>query len=403
MRYGVLGTMLASQGHQVTQWAGTVDHFEKTQRALSNQTIPWNDNYTIELVFGRGYVRHIGPRRIAYHRQAARSFRQRAAELAPPDVIISAIPTIEVSAEAVRYGREHGAAVILDIRDLWPDALFHALPGMLVPLAKLAAAPATRRLESICRQATGLMGVSQSYLEWGQEKAGRGHGEHDRVFPLGYQRRTLDAVEQSAAEAVWRKRGIGPERGFRCCFFGTLGNSTNLDDILTVARRCWNEGDRDVQFVICGEGPNLAEYKRNVAGLQNVVFPGWVSPHEITVLMQWSDMGIAPYSAKAMQSLPNKPIEYLGGGLPVLSTLRGELELLLEQEQCGFTFVPGQADELHRRLVEARGNPSLLAEMKANALRVFADRFDASVVYPQMIAFLKETGDHVKRTSRRAA
>jgi len=54
--------------------------------------------------------------------------------------------------------------------------------------------------------------------------------------------------------------------------------------------------------------------------------------------MQMSKIGLAAYDSDALQSLPNKPIEYLAGGLCVVSSLHEELEKLLYEENCGLTY-----------------------------------------------------------------
>ena len=48
-----------------------------------------------------------------------------------PDLILCSYPTIELSVEAVRYGRTHGIPVVLDVRDLWPDIVLDLLPTIL--------------------------------------------------------------------------------------------------------------------------------------------------------------------------------------------------------------------------------------------------------------------------------
>ena len=49
-----------------------------------------------------------------------------------PDLILSSIPTSELSLEATKLGRKNNIPVILDIRDLWPDVFLDVLPKFLV-------------------------------------------------------------------------------------------------------------------------------------------------------------------------------------------------------------------------------------------------------------------------------
>lgn len=390
MRYGLLADSLERFGHEVTQWAPTFDHFRKQQRAESDVSLRIGERRHLELLFGKGYSRHIGLKRILFHREIANRFRERARAMPRPDLIVSSIPTIELSVEALRYGREFGVPVVVDIRDLWPDALFGLLPKSLVPVAKALAKPAVKNLRFVCREATELLAVSESYLQWGLGHAGRDRRSGDRVLPLGYEKPFLSEVERRSGEAEWERQGVGADRDFRICYFGSLGNSTDMASVLEVAARLQRDGDNGVQFVLCGEGPNLERYRSAAKDLKNVVFPGWANPKAIQTLMQRSDIGIAPYARSAVQSIPNKPIEYLGGGLPVVTSLGGELASLLSKHQCGQTFDIERPETLYEVVKNMRFTREATESMKRNALRVFEETFDASRVYPQMVGYLAD-------------
>lgn len=403
MRYGILGEMLAERGHRVVQWAATFDHFSKQQRYTSDTSLAWRDNYAIELLFAPAYRRHVGIGRQRFHRRAAEAFTRRARQLDRPDVIVSALPTSEVSAAAVAYGERNETPVILDVRDIWPDALHLATPRALRFATRIAGAPMVRRLRRTLPRAAGITAVSASYLQWGCRHAGRAATDHDRVFPLGYQRQSLTETERRAARQFWEARGVLPDNKFRCCFAGVLGQSTDLRSILAVARRYLATGRDDVQFVLCGDGPRRQAYQHEADGLPNVVFAGWVGPSELRALFEMSTVGLAPYSVSAAQSLPNKPIEYLSAGLPVVASLRGELGDLLADRRCGATYDADDSAGLNACLERFRGSPDSLAAARMQARLVFEATFDASIVYPQMIDFLQEHAASRQTTERSAA
>jgi len=394
MRHGMLGKELAARGHQVTQWAATFNHFTKKQRADRDQLIQWSENYEIQLLHGSGYQRHIGWRRMAFHRQMAEAFRANAAKKQRPDIILTSLPTLEVSSKAVAFGRTHNVPVMLDVRDLWPDAVYQALPRPMTPLLRTAARPFERKLKQVCHAADGILAVSESYLQWATEHAGRRTGGQDRVFPLGYEQTSIQDSQRVAAERFWESYGVKRDGSFRCCFFGTLGSSTDLRPVFDAAAAyqaadCQAAGSDKVQFVICGAGPKWEKSNATARALKNVIMPGWVTPEQIRVLMELSDVGIAPYGARASQSLPNKPIEYLSSALPVVSSLRGEMETLLSKQRCGLTYDPTEKQHLYRRLEELRAQPTYHAEMRTNARQLFAREFAADKVYPAMAEHLE--------------
>ena len=106
--------------------------------------------------------------------------------------------------------------------------------------------------------------------------------------------------------------------------------------------------------------------------------------------MEMSDAGLAAYVRNAPQSLPNKVFEYFSGGLPVLSSLRGELDRIISESGCGLSYEAGDAEGLASAVLKLHGDPELRRRMGENARRLFEERFSAGRVYSSMI-------DHLER------
>jgi glycosyltransferase involved in cell wall biosynthesis len=105
-----------------------------------------------------------------------------------------------------------------------------------------------------------------------------------------------------------------------------------------------------------------------------------------------SQVGLAPYHAEESftHSLPNKSLEYLSAGLPIVSSLPGALQRLLDANECGLTYANGNPDALESHLRFLISNPESLKRMGANALALFAARFSAEHVYSGMIDYLQK-------------
>jgi glycosyltransferase involved in cell wall biosynthesis len=386
----MLAQMLREKGHRVTRWAPTFVHASKTYRCHEDRTIRVDDGYEIELLHAGGYVRHVGLRRHLFHTRMARSFVRRAMLLATPDVIVCAQPTPEMCAAAVDCGNNRGVPVVLDVRDLWPDLLVDMLPRPLRPLGHMLLYPARRRNRRVFRRASAVVGISPAYLAWGLRTAGRACRATDRVFPMAHRRIELDPEQRRVAQASWQQRGVTPDGTLRCCFFGTLGHLFDLETIFAAARHLARTGQHAVQFVLCGQGAHWQHYKRMAQRLPNVVFPGWVPRDEVALLMQWSAVGLAPYRSGMPTTYPNKVVDYLSAGLPVLTTTGGELARLVEEEQCGLTYTAGNGDSLLQALERMRANPKRCQAMASRSQELFAKRFDATHVYASMIDYLAD-------------
>ena len=106
--------------------------------------------------------------------------------------------------------------------------------------------------------------------------------------------------------------------------------------------------------------------------------------------MRMSKIGLAPYisSDNFTQNLPNKPVEYLSAGLPVVSSLQGNLQQLLSRHDCGVTYGNRDAGQLARVVADLHDNPGRLAAMSENCRGLYQDQFVAEKVYSEMHAYL---------------
>jgi glycosyltransferase involved in cell wall biosynthesis len=387
-RYGILAEMLAERGHHVTRWAPTFVHATKTQRAENDKTIRLDRNRIIELLYAEGYQKHVGFSRWRFHRQVAQAFSHCSSFKSKPDVILSAMPTPETCMEAIKYGQYQNVPVVIDIRDLWPDIYLDIFPRYLRSFVRLLMFPLFRMNRRIFKKASGIVGISKSYLRWGLDYAGRSKEARDRVFYMGYKKQKVSLEQRRKIEDRWLQRGVKRNK-FICCFFGTIGRQFDLETIINAAR--YFEGyDEDKQFIICGDGENLEHYKSQAADLKSVIFPGWVETTDIAVLMDWAEVGLAPYNREARMSLPNKPFEYFSGGLPVVSSLKGELEMILKQNNCGINYKAGQVEDFVQIIRYLQKNPGERKQMGKNAKRLYEEKYSADRVYTKMIDYLEQ-------------
>ncbi|HAJ27885.1 MAG TPA: hypothetical protein DCG53_11705 [Syntrophus sp. (in: bacteria)] len=105
-------------------------------------------------------------------------------------------------------------------------------------------------------------------------------------------------------------------------------------------------------------------------------------------LMELSNVGLAPYAANTRMSLPNKPFEYFAGGLPVVSSIQGELKQLLEKHQCGRTYRPESADELASILSELNSSATLCREMGNRARNLLNQEFSIDRIADSFNSYL---------------
>ena len=398
LRTGIVARALSQRGHDVTWWCSTFNHWTKSHRYASSTTVEMTSQYRLRLVHSPGYRRNVSLARFIDHRILARTFSSEINRESPPDVILCSFPTIEMAEVATEFGRQHRVPVIMDVRDLWPDAFLNFVPDVLRPLARLFLHGTYSQARRALQECDAIVGVSQSYLEWGLELARRSQRETDAVFPLGYERSSPARGDLQNAERQLRGVGVDPDRTI-CWFIGTFGRTYDIATVINVARSLRQRNDMRAQFVLSGDGGNIHEYRQMARGLDNVIFTGWLNSSGIEWMMRSARIGLAAYAPDAPQSLPNKLFEYLSAGLPIVSSLGNEARDLLERNACGSIYRPGDALSLASAIVALLESPATLSAMSDAALKTFQENYSTERIYVPFLDYL-EGFTRVKREPR---
>ena len=385
----MLAEQLVARGHQVVWWTSAFDHFNRRLRTPVNVPIPLGSHLTLWQLEGATYRRNVSLARMRNHWQVARAFRKLAAMQTAPDVIVSSLPTVELCAEAVDYARIRNIPVALDIRDLWPDVVLDLMPRPLRPAGRVATWPMRRQLIRAATGATALLGLTDEFVQWARDAAGREAGPWDRVFPMAYSSTPPPADELKRAKGFWDRLGIDG-RDPIVCFFGTLGWMFDFETVVAAAALL-RARQSPARFVLCGGGERMELLRRQSDGAANVILAGRVGQAEIWELMRRSIAGLAPYRSfrNFDDNLPNKPIEYLSASLPIIASDVKVLRRLLTEHECGITYrhgdAVGLADAVSRLLSSAERRES----MSRRAHRLYQSKFVAEQVYRQMALHLE--------------
>jgi glycosyltransferase involved in cell wall biosynthesis len=388
-RTGILANWLIKKNHQVLWWTSTFDHTRKKQRFDDDHTIILNDHFHIKLLHSISYRKNVSFRRIANHYGIARKFKRLAQFEVKPEIILCSFPTIELSLAATEFGKNNHVPVVLDVRDLWPDMFLDVMPEKTRKLMKLFLRPMIRNTRTAFSNAAAVFGNTPSFVDWGIRYGKRDRNSFDRDFPFGYTSKKPTEGEIKKAKEYWKTFGIDEKcKEYIVCFFGTIGRQFDFQTIIIASKRLKMQGI-PIRFVLCGDGDNLTVYKEMANGCDNIVFPGWVGKSEIWTLMRLSSIGLAPYinTMNFTMNLTNKPIEYLSGGLPILSSLKGTVDNMITENRCGFTY--SNVDNIVCILAKWYKSPKLLKDMSQNAYNLFERKFVAENVYSNMIEHLE--------------
>jgi len=333
-RAGQMCEWLSEAGHDVTFFNSTFYHQKRIQRFSKTTQFKITDKLTVVCLFARAYERSISPGRFLSHIDAAKSFKLWLKENnTAPDIIIASYPVAELCSVANDLGRRNSIPVIVDCRDFWPDIFVEVLPKKFRFLSKLIFLPFEMQLRKVLKQATVISGHTESAMNWGLRKAGRKAQFLDFHFPFTYPKTNV-VLSNSEAHAEEK------DSSSQCmviCFVGTLSHRSGLEKFIELIGRINKVLPGKMCLKIAGVGP----YQKHLQELAHehsspVEFLGWLDYAKINLLMANSDFGLLPYDLQDFElSLPNKFVEYLSGGLPIISCTDGEVRKFIEQHNVG--------------------------------------------------------------------
>ena len=395
-RAGQLAERLAQRGHMVVFWSAAFNHAKKTFRVTENKTIRVRENYDLVLLDGRSYQKNVSLQRVLHNFDVAKNFACLAENRSQkPDAILCSYPTIELSDACASFGRRHSIPVVLDVRDLWPDIFEDYLPGPAAFLSRPVLSYFDRTARRAFGAATAITGISDGFINWALQKIGRRSTDLDRHFFHAYLPYEPSGEEKRLAEEYLTKAGVtnSPD-DFLVIHIGNLSFDTELACTIEAIRMMPQEIRENLQLVICGLGEALDSLKRQAADLPNVIFPGWLNRAQISVLLKRADIGIVPYlsTRNFRAAIPNKVGEYLSAGLPIVSTIQGNLASFLETKKCGVTVPNNSPQRFASAIVDVYKNNDKKAAMSRQASNVFRQHFDADKVYNNYCEYIEGLG-----------
>ncbi len=391
MRTGLLADVLLARGHTIHWWVSAFEHQRKLMQFEKDQEVKADNNLVYHVLKGCGYRKNISILRYADHRIIARKFRKFSNRSEKPDGIIASSPCHHLAYEAVRYSRKRNVPILIDVRDLWPDIFLDSMPKAIwQKIARLLLAQDFFRIKLLLRQSNGILAMSRGVLDWALNKAGRPIGEWDRVFYMGYKK----GRGQSRKPLLFLS---GREEQKLAVYIGTFGHSYELHLIIEAARILHESGNDKICFILAGTGDQELALRREARGLENVIITGWIDSNEIQELLSRAWVGIVPCRS-VTGALPNKIFEYLSTGLPIISSLEGEMAEAIEKYSLGANYQAGDTQGLLRALIWFLENPRQRELMSENALSYFYEHGDAEKIYLRYAEHIENfIANHQKR------
>jgi glycosyltransferase involved in cell wall biosynthesis len=295
-----------------------------------------------------------------------------------PFVVYGSTPHLLAPVAGWLLARRYRVPFILEVRDLWPQ--------ILVEMDRLERGSWTYRVLSrienwLYRRAVRIVVLAE--------------GVRDELVRRGVDGAKIVVIPNGAAPtdfAVGAPRdGLRDRYQFRDRVFvyaGAHGPANGLDLLLDAAELV-RDDHPEAHFVLFGDGPSKAELVASTRsrGLDNVEFRDPVPKSAMPEVLAAADVGVhvlADVPLFRYGVSPNKVVDYMAAGLPVLTNSPGVVGDLVASAGAGVAVEPGDLEKGIRAVLRlspeeraARGDAGRMYIARERSPAVLAERLEA--------------------------
>lgn len=321
---------------------------------------------------------------LAARSRAFLRFAARAAPLACApglDLVVASSTPLTVVLPALAARALRGTPFVFEIRDPWPE-LPRAMGGVPGP----ALAAMERLATAACRRAAAVValteGMAETAIARGADPA------HVHVVPNG-----CDLRRFGPHVPRWRPEAAGSGECL-ALYAGAHGRANGLGTLLDAAAVLRAGGVAGLRILLVGEGAEKPALMARAAaeGLANVTFLDPLPRAALGALHGGCQVALhllADVPAFAEWTAPNKIMDGLAAGLPVVTNQPGRAARIVEDGPSGIAVPPDDARALAAALARLAADPALRARMGAAARRQAVARWDRRLLAERFRAILE--------------
>jgi colanic acid biosynthesis glycosyl transferase WcaI len=134
-------------------------------------------------------------------------------------------------------------------------------------------------------------------------------------------------------------------------YSGNMGEKQGLEIVLKAASRL--NGERGIQFVLCGDGSARERLQLEYAGLSNVKWLPLQPVEKLNALLNMANVHLLPQRAGAEDLvMPSKLTGMLASGRPVIATVSEGSQIAEVLQKCGLIVEPENAERLAAEILQ---------------------------------------------------
>lgn len=300
-----------------------------------------------------------------------------------PDLIMGSSAHPLTSIAGILAARRFHVPVIVEVRDLWPEAIFSFGKVKMNSLIGRALSAGEKWMYV---HADAIVFTKEGDVdhikEMGWDTAHGGKIDLGKCYYVNNGVK-LDDYYRSIREDILEDPDLEDDTTFKVVYTGTLRPVNNVDNLLDTAKLLQEHGD--IRFLIFGSGNQLERLQERVREehLDQVKLKGFVEKKYIPYILSRSSVNVLNYSQShynwSRGNSSNKLFEYMASGKPIISTVKMGY-CILDHYQCGLSLEECTPRALADMILKIHDMPeNTYARMAENA-RQGARDFDFSVL-----------------------
>jgi glycosyltransferase involved in cell wall biosynthesis len=285
----------------------------------------------------------------------------------PYDVIYATSPPLFVGGAALALSGLRRIPLIFEVRDLWPESAV-----ALNELHNLSFIRWATRLEEACyRRAKRIVVVTQGIRD---RLITRGFGDKVLLIPNGANT-DLFHYQSEAGKAIRQQLDLDDD--FLIIYAGIHGIAQGLETVLNAAHKLRDHAG--LHFLFIGDGPRKAELhalKERLA-LPNVTMLAAQPRETIPAYLSAADVALVPLRRLDIfrGALPSKIFDAWACECPIILSMQGEAQQVLQQANAGVYVEPESPSALAQVVQEMINHSKLLRRYGRNGRRFVEEHY----------------------------
>lgn len=379
-RFRYLANFLVEKGFEVDLITSNFQHWDKKIRTLNKKTQKYNVIFCNQPI----YKKNIDLKRIFSLKIFSKNIKKYLENNKEKyDLFYCSIPDNFTAAEVCKIGKKNNIPVIVDVEDLWPEAMKMVFNFPIVSdLIFYPFSKAAKKVYSLC---SGIIGTSEEYANQSFKYVKRNIPKE--VVYVGNEIKKFDEGVNLFSSEILKN-----DNEFWIIYAGTFGESYDLSTLILASEILYKKGYENIKIKLLGGGSDEVKLKTLFKNHpSNVEFLGYLPFPKMAAYLSKSDVCLNSFVKKAPQSIVTKIGDYLSSGNPMINTCSSiEFRNKVKNDNFGINIEAEDQEILAETILYFYKNKDIGTQMGENARKIAEQQFDRPESYKKIVNLINK-------------